>query len=1059
MKHFRRVLGIFTLGILFLLPAKAQQREISGRVNSEDGYLPGVSVVVKGTTIGTITDADGKYHLKVPATADTLVFSFVGMQTVEVPIGNRQTIDVTMQKEVKSMDEVVVVGYGIQKKVNVTGAVSVAKKEDLENRPVTNTQRALQGLVPNLQLTTTTYGGEPGAGMNMNIRGLLSLQGSSSPYVLVDGIPMDMNNVDPDDIESISVLKDAASSAIYGARAAYGVVLITTKSGKNEQGRAKISYNDNFAFSQPTIIPEIADPMSFALAMNDAAKNAHQNPYYDQDALNRLQQNIEHPGSAVTMYPKDDLKWNTGVMGLGCAATTDWNDVLFKDWGFRQKHNLSISGGTEKANYYFSTGYYDESGLMRYGNEYYDRLNLDAKLEAQATKWMKLAYLVKYATSEKDFPWDYQWGHGRIFDVITKLKPTLPLYYPNPDNLLEFTDIFVSQSQIPRWQAQREHRKYHQLVMSPRIIIEPLENWQINMELNYRQNNDKVTYLAKQYWWLRPNKEKAYVPPRPTTRYAPSHNNNSYLSPNIYSSWFRNFGDHFFKIMIGYQQEQYKYDNISANAYYLLSDAVPSISTSVGDKKVDDAMGHWATQSYFGRINYNFKEKYILEINFRADGSSKFAPGDRWGYFPSFSGGYVISKESFFPVKDLVDFLKLRISYGSLGNQNVANYLYIPTMGTRLSNFLFNGEQLWTVTPPNLTSVNLTWEKVKTTDVGMDLRMFNNRLSTTFDWYQSYTTDLVGPGEAVPALLGTSVPKKNNGEVRIRGWEIEIAWNDKIGDFSYGIRGVLSDYNRVVTKYNNPTKILSTYYVGKELGEIWGFETAGLFQTEQEVLDWGVDQSFIRAKKYLPGDLKYVDQNDDQKIDVGDYTLDNHGDMKVIGNSTPRYQYGVSGNIGWKGIDFSFFIQGIGKRDMDIRSGTMRGPAQGKYHATVYKEHLDYWRDDSSPLGANPNAYFPRPYSQNPGDNNKNWRFPTTHFIQNGAYMRLKSLQLGYTLPSKWTRKAEIDKFRVYLSGENLLTFTKLLFYDPETIYGNWWGAGKAYPLSKVISVGVNLNF
>ena len=459
-------------------------------------------------------------------------------------------------------------------------------------------------------------------------------------------------------------------------------------------------------------------------------------------------------------------------------------------------------------------------------------------------------------------------------------------------------------------------------------------------------------------------------------------------------------------------------------------------------------------------FSYNFDDKYLVEFNGRYDGSSRFDEDNRWGFFPSVSAGWVFSEEEFYPMQDVIDVLKFRGSYGSIGNQNVDNYLYVPTMPISQGNFLFGGERLWTVGTPNLSSVNLTWEQVSTLDFGIDIQTLNNRLGFVFDWYESKTTDLVGPGQAVPSVLGTGVPKKNEGEITTKGWEVEISWRNRVNDFSYGFRGVLSDYKSTVTKYINPTKILSTYYEGMEMGEIWGLESAGLYQSAEEVASNPVDQSFLYSGTWFPGDMKYIDQDGNNEINIGDNTSDSSGDKRVIGNTTPRFQFGLNANAAWKGLDISMLWQGVAKRDLDLRSlGTFRGPANGPLHANVYGEHLDFWRDASSPLGANPDAYFPRPYAQYIGQNGKNYNYPTTRFLQNGAYIRLKNLQIGYTIPSEITDRAKISKARIYISGENIITITDLMLYDPESFNGKYGRIGDQYPLSRTFSLGLNINF
>jgi len=1041
-----------------------QQKAVSGKVTNAAGVpLPGVTVAVKGTTNGVITDNNGNFSLaNIPVNA-TLKFSFVGMKSKEVEVGNQTKINISLEEETVYLDEVVAIGYGTQKKINLTGAVSLAKKEDIENRPVATVQQALQGLVPNLTLSVNSSGGEPGGSMNMNIRGLQSFGGSSAPYVLVDGIPMDINNIDPSDIESISVLKDAASSAIYGARASNGVILITTKTGKDNKSGVSVSYSTNFALSSPLKLPQLADAMSFALAENDAAKNIGTSPWYTADALSRLAQNIASPGSAPTMYGKSDgLSWDIGAMGLGAAANTDWYSIFYKKFGTRQKHNLNVSGTAGKIDYYLSAGYYEEQGLFKAWDDSYDRYNFDGKISSQATSWLKISALFKYNSYKQDFPWATD-GRGRIYDLITKVKPTMPAFYPG-------TDVWTQESNVLTRRDTRDVTVGKQLIISPRVVIEPIKGWVTNIELNYISNNDRNTKSSLTVPWIRPNGDLAYSPTQPSTMFNPTLNTNDYLSPTVYSNYTRSFGKHNLVVMAGYQQEVYNYFNLAATSNYLLSDAIPSVSTAVGTKTVADGQGHWATQSLFGRVSYNFNEKYFVEANFRADGSSRFEPSKRWGDFPSFSAGWVLSKERFFPFKKQIDFFKIRGSYGTLGNQNVANYLYVPTMPIDQSYWLFGNNRLWTVGTPNLNSINLTWEKVSTKDIGLDIKLLKNRLSGTFDWYEAYTTDLVGPGLAVPAVLGTSVPKTNSGEIRTRGFELELSYKNNIRDFYYEIGGVLSDNISVVTKYNNPTNLLNTsvgntpnnYYVGQRLGDLWGYQTAGLFQTAAEVTGWA-DQQAIYAGTWRTGDVKYVDQNKDGKVNYGKNTLDDHGDMKVMGNELPRFIYGFHMSGSWKGFELAAFFQGIGKLDQWVSEADngnyFRGPANGPLHATVLKEQLDYWRDDTSPLGANPNAYFAKPYSVFTGENNKNYQIPNDRFMQNGAYLRLKNLQLGYTIPKSITQKVSIAKAKIYISGENLLTITKLMIFDPEAAVRGGIGDAKVYPLAKLYSVGLNINF
>ncbi len=1050
-------LPLCLVAILLFSASAIAQRKISGFVQdaSTNSPLSGATISIQNGKTTSLSKEGGAFEITAPKGRSVLEISFVGYDTRTLVVGANETnVVINLARSAASaLNEVVVVGYGTKKKVDLTGAISTVSAKEIESRPISNTQQALQGLVPNLNLSVSNAGGEPGGSMDMNIRGLQSFGGSNAPYVLVDGVPMEINNIDPSTIQSISVLKDAASSAIYGARAAYGVILITTKSGENNKTGAHVSYTTNFALAKPVFFPKLVGAMDFALAENDAATNNGGSPWYNADALDRLAKNIAKPGSAPVMYGRaDGQSWDIGAMGLGAAANTDWYKILFKDLALHQKHSLSVSGANEKVDYYLSAGWYNEQGLLRYGNESFNRYNFDGKINVKATSWAKLSVLFKYNYGQQLFPWQQSLGRGRIYDMMTKLKPTMPAKYPG-------SDIWTQESRIAEWQASRDNTTSRNLIISPRIIIEPIKGWVTNLDLNYTQNNDQEVFIAKQWYWLKPNGDLA--PGTGSTAYNPNINTNAYLSPNLYSSYTRSFGKHNLAIMAGYQQETYDYFDLSGTAGSLLSDNVPSVSTAVGTKTINDGIGHWATQSVFGRLNYNYNDKYLLEANVRADGSSRFEPGKQWGTFPSVSAGWVASKEKFFPLKDQINFFKIRASYGSLGNQNVDNYLYVPTLPISQSNYLFGGDRLWAVGTPNLSSVNLTWEKVSTMNLGADFTLLRNHLSGSFDWYQTYTTNLVGPGSAVPALLGTAVPKQNDGEVRTRGFELELNWKNNIGDFYYEVGGNFSNNRSVVTKYNNPNKILSTYYQGEVLGELWGYETAGLFQSTSEVTSW-VDQSFIYSGKWNPGDLKYVDLDNNKLINNGTNTATDHGDMTIIGNTLPQYRYAFHAGASWRGFDFYVLFQGVAKQTLwlaDLFNGAVyRGPANGPLHAMVYQGQLDYWRDASSGLGPNPNAFYPKPYSVYDGQNHKNYGNPTDRYTPSGAYLRLKNLRVAYSIPERISKKALISHAQIYLSGENLLVFSKFKLLDPEEVGGRN-GDGRTYPLSKSYSLGLNINF
>jgi TonB-linked SusC/RagA family outer membrane protein len=1047
------------------------EKNITGIVSDGEGQpIPGATVVVTGTAIGTVTGIDGNFKLSIPESAQYFQVSFVGMKTQEIAIEDKTQFMVILESAFEDIDEVVVVGYGVQKKVNLTASVSQVDSKVIENRPVANTAQALQGAVANLQISNTSYGGEPGAAMDINIRGFMTSGGtgsigSSSPLILVDGIEMDMNNIDPEDIETVSVLKDAAAASIYGARAAGGAIIITTKNGKSMKGGMKISYSNNFSWSQPTIWPEQASAIDFAYTMNDASYNIGGTGYYNDEQLEWIKMNMAVPGSAPTMVPKaNGLDWDQSNGGLGATGSTNWKDFLFNDWSSRQKHNINFAGGDESLNYYVSAGLYDENGLLSVADEAYNRYNLDAKINAKPFNWLSFSLLTKFIKSNDTYPWDSSYGTGRIFDVLSKIKPTLPTVDPifNEPNINAW---------YPTWRSSWEENENNQIVLLPRVVLEPVKDWLINLEYNYKRNNNRQIFTSLQYEYHRPNGDVAYTPSQEQTQVQPYLRNNEYYSPNLFTTYSKLFKGHNFKILAGYQSELYEAYNLSAKALGLLSDNVPSISTSVGEQTVDDVISHWTTQSFFSRFNYDYQGKYLLEVSYRRDGSSRFEEDSRWAGFPSFSAGYNVAREEFWPIKDWISTFKLRGSYGTLGNQNVSNYLYVPGMSITKGNFLFDGAWDYVANAPDLTSINLTWETVQTTDFGLDVSALKDRLTVNFDWYRTDIMDMAAQGEALPAVLGTDAPLTNIGTSRVQGWESEIMWKQKIRDFNYNVRFVLSDYKRSIVEYPNPTNLLSSNYAGQNLGEIRGLVWDGWFQSDEEAASYEINQSFV-AGKFTAGDTKYVDQltvdtdgdgipdAGDGVINNGTNTLGDSGDFVVIGNTTPRYQYGLTLGASWKGIDFNIFIQGVGKKDLYMGSSYFRGPAQGPYHANVMVEHLDYWRpeDTTNPMGPNTDAYFPKPYSANPGNNNRNYRYNVDRYVADASYIRLKSMQIGYTIPKNISQKVLLDQVRIYVSGENLWTKTNLMMYDPEAVKGNF-GSAISYPLSRVISTGLNISF
>ncbi len=1060
---------IIFMSVSSVFAISQQQMTVSGTVTDQAGEtLPGVTVAIKGTPRGTITNMDGKYSLPGVTQGETIVFSFVGMEAQEVVVGSQSVINVTLQDRAVGLDEVVVVGYGTQKKVTLTAAVSQIGSEIFEDRPTANAVQSLQGSLPGLVISNSSTGGEPGTSPDINIRGFVTSAGvgnvqDAGPLVLVDGVEMNLNDINPQDIESVSVLKDAAAASIYGSRAAAGAILVTTKSGTNMGGDVRVTYNNNFSFSQPTAWPKNASPIYFAYAANDSRINLRQSPFHDETDLANIIANMKNPGSAPTIVANSaGTNWSYGTLGIEGTAATDWESIIFKDWAKSSKHNLSLTGGNEKLNYYISAGAYDEGGLLAVGDESFQRYNLDAKITTQAKKWLTLELLTKIRKSYTDFPTEagsntVAWNKSRVLDLISKLKPTLPQY--DPIYGLEL----LQHSYYPFWDKQRAKTENNQIALLPKIIIEPIENLKLNVNLNYKRDNNLQEVIILSSQMVRPEGLVDKIP-QESTSYDPTFITNEYFSPNIFATYDKSFQGHNFHATVGYQSEENNYHALGATTDYLITNSIVSLNASLDeDQLVSESKSHWAIQSVFSRLRYNYQEKYLFEFSYRRDGSSRFAPNDRWAGFPSFSAGYNVAKENFWPIDEISTF-KLRGSYGTLGNQNVANYLYLSNidLNTAGTQFLFDGARETFAQTPIISTESLTWEKVKTTDIGFDLNAFNNKFGLVFSWYRTDIEGMAAQGLDLPAQLGTSAPLTNIGTSRVQGWEVEASWRQKLGDFTYNVRGVISDYKRTMIEYPNATGSLAqAYYEGQDLGEIWGLTWDGWFMTDDEYQTYEVDQSLV-AGNFWAGDTKYKDLNNDDVIDRGEWVKGNTGDFSIIGNSTPRYQYFISLGINYKNFDLNALIQGVGKRDVLLSNHQrFRGPAQGAFHMNVWEEHLDYFRaeDTTSPLGPNTDGYFPAPYSANPGNNNRNYRYAVDRYVQNGAYARLKSVQIGYTIPKHLTSRFKISNFRIFVSGENLFTLSDMMFFDPEVVTSSVAGSAQSYPLSTIISTGVSVSF
>ncbi|WP_194285657.1 SusC/RagA family TonB-linked outer membrane protein [Sphingobacterium zhuxiongii] len=1015
-----------------------QQKTLTGTVRNAEGVpLEGVSVKIKGSSAATSTDAQGGYGLQSSGTDQTLVFSTVGYVTQELPISSTGITDVTLQSDVTSIGDVVVIGYGTQKKENLTGAVSTVTSEVLESRPITTLGQGLQGTAPNLNVTQSS--GAPGKAATFNVRGNTSINGGG-PLVLVNGIPMDPNLISPSDVESVTILKDAASAAIYGARAAYGVILITTKSGKND--KPVISLSTLFSTNTPTSKIDFIDTKDRIAYMNEASMRVNGRNYFDDITMEAMMAHYNDPSKPNSIIHPSSLDEWRGV------ANTNWEDVLMSKSYPMQQHTASITGGSEKFDYYSSFSFIKQNGLTNKDlfDEYYKRYNFMTNLNYHIKEWITVGTKVSINNGNKHFPPnDSQFRSsfpedGTIYQ--TNVYSTQPVKDPN-GNWAHEGSIFNPAQMLSEGGYQTRH--VNDMWMTGLVKITPIKEITINVDYSFNNKTTKqMSYLAKQPFYNVKGDVMGYYGGSNPSRVSRSNYDDRYYVFNAYADYTKTFAEkHNFKVMVGFNQEHAQYNSVTAERRNLIINNVPYMNLASGDRFAYDGIDEYAIRGAFSRINYSYADRYLIEFNGRYDGTSKFAQRDRFAFFPSVSVGWRIDNEAFFePLKSSINQLKFRASYGNLGNQNVTGYYpYIATMSAAEVNYLLNGDRPMSVYAPGLVSSTLTWETVTQKNFGVDFGLLNNRLNGSFDFYTRDTKDMLTKSQTLPAVIAETEPQANAADLRTTGFDLSINWNDKVGEFSYGITGILSDYYAEITRFNNPVGLISDYYVGAKMGNIWGLTTGGLFQTDQEAL--ALDQSNINGRKRQAGDLWMVDINGDGKITRGTQTLGDPGDMSIIGNNTPRYSFGLRTNFAWKGFDMDIFFQGVGKRDLVISN---------LYYLTQYsnewvgipKTAMDYWSPE------NPNAFYPRPIIAGAADITT----VQTRYLQNAAYLRLKQVTLGYTLPQELTQKISSDRIRVFFTGSNLFTWTKMIkISDPEL------PGPSAYPMFRSFSFGANFSF
>ncbi len=1022
------------LSMLYSSMVYAQDRTISGTVTDARGEtLPGVTVMVRGTTIGTVTDIDGGFGLNVPVTADFLVFTFVGMRRVEIPLSAETTYRVTMEPEAYGLDEVVVVGYGSQVRANLTGAVDMVTSERFENRPITSVGEGLQGLIPNLNVTV--YSGDPTRSTDLNVRGFESITGGE-PLVLVDGVPMDLNRVNPSDIESITVLKDAAAGAIYGARAAFGVIMVETKRGTTDG--MNVRFSAEHAFDVPIFHMEpITNGYEFALLRNQVEEREGQQPVYSPDYMERLKRYWDDPDNNPP-YEIYEGSFNN------YAATNLQDDVLMSV-SPQQKYDLSINGVTDRARYYSSFGYLNTDGWLDIPdkNHNFKRYNVLMKGDLDITDWLNIDQQITLNSQVSDKPYnDQTWTIFRIEPIRSYRVPYLEEY---PELEGEYWD---QPHALPAWVEKGGRDKWQNTDtwLKTGITINPINRVRIRSDFSYNMFKREAEAADPQYQLLSGNFEDG---PQFNT-----HGDNivdvrrdyhQYYVFNMFGEYeIADYNRHYVKAMVGFNQEWGRRTHISGRAYEPVSSTVVDIGATTGIQSITGGKDHVALRGAFYRLNYIYDGKYLFEANGRYDGTSRFGTDDRFGFFPSFSAAWRISAESFmFGVSHIFDDIKIRASYGTLGNQLLGNrfYPYIASMNVTETPIPLSSGRIPVVRMPGLISPDLTWESVVSQNLGLDLTLLDYRLNATFDMYTRETKDML-MRKSYPTILGAAAPDENAADLMTKGWELSIRWRDRVtSDFNYDFSFVLSDWVSEITKYDNPTGSLNDYYVGQILGEIWGYETVGIFQTNEEV-DEAPSQGQLGVG-WRAGDIRFADLNDDGEITAGNNTLDDPGDRRIIGNENPRYSFGMNAGMNYKNFGLSLFFQGVGKRDYSPGSANWTWFYPWRAYAADKAWVRDSWTPD------NRDAYFPEMQT---GD--KNWH-TQTRFLQNAAYVRLKSLTLSYNLPHSITSRIGMNGVRIYASGQNLWEYSQIRKpLDPEYIFNQRMD----FPLMRTYSFGIIVN-
>ena len=1032
------------LGKQTMAAATQQSSTIRGKVIDTNGDpVIGANIVEKGTTNGTTTDVEGNFSINAKS-GSTLVITFIGYVREEVKANAGRRMEIILQEDSETLEEVVVVGYGTMKKADLTGSVATVGSEVIEDRPLTNLGAGLQGAIANLNITSSS--GAPGTGSSFNIRGTTNLSGGG-PLVLVDGIEMDPNLINPQDVKDVTVLKDAASASIYGARAAFGVILITTKTGFVSQ-KPVVSLSANYSINVPTVHANYMNSMEYTQWMNDANTTSNGSNYFDDITMEHVRNYYNDPVNNLPVFHHPD----DAASKYRYCGNTDWYEALNKKSYPMQQYNISVQGGSETAKYMTSAGMFQQDGISKWTDEDYKRFNVLQHVNYKVNNWLQVGLRATLSMVKMNTGPQNKYGSNSLGATIPgDSRPLMPVYHPDGHFAGYCGDGYFTNQAAWLSQGGSAEMRNNNMYATAFAKLNPFEGLEINFDYTYNYYNYSFKNHVREYIDYDADGNQGSIFPHTSPNQVSYNKRESqYDVFNAYATYKKKINKvHALEGMIGFNQENATYKGVGLSRNNLIANDIPFLNLATGDRSTSDYMNQWAIRGAFFRLFYAYDDKYLVQVNGRYDGSSRFPKDDRFAFFPTFSLGWRLSQEKFWkPIAHIVNDFKIRGSYGALGNQvllqggNDMYYPYISTYTTGEVGYLFSGEKQMGVYAPGLVSDQLTWETVKQWDLGFNFSMFDSKLTGEFDYYVRTTEDMLTKSKTLPSILGVSEPQMNAADLRTSGWEVALTWKSALQNgLAYSATLSLSDYQAEITKYDNPTKNLSdNYYEGKKLGEIWGFVTDGLFQSDEEASSW--NQSKIVGYTQYAGDIKFADLNGDGEVTRGENTVNNSGDLKIIGNETPRYNFGIRGTAEYKGFDFTLFFQGTMKRDI-IPSKTFYLSHYTSEWSVPQKMNYDYWRED------NRDAFFPRARMNGSAVNENQ-----TRFMLNGAYIRCKQLALGYTIPKYITEKAKISKLRVYFNADNLFEFSGMPdTFDPELATVN------AYPFIRSFSFGANLTF